>query len=174
VGEGERDTRQKRLLIFACWIIVGGALGVLASPVVFSLWFDLGWRKPVADWLVARGMAQVAVYWSQAWLHVPEWLIVGLASIAAAVLVRRQLLPKITLFCISFVLVPYLGAIASGYNPLAFGARIFAKSLLWNVSVISLGIALAVSISAVRARRASMRRRGFDVSATAQPADPVD
>lgn len=159
--------RQKPLLVFACWIIAGGALGVLASTVVFSLWFDLGWRKPVANWLVARGMAQVAVYWSQAWLRLPEWLIVGLASIAAAVLVRRQLLPKITLFCISFVLAPYLGAIASGFNPLAFGARVFAASLLWNVSVISLGIALAVSISAVRTRLANTHRRGFDVSAAA-------
>ena len=166
--------RQKPLLIFACWVIAGGALGVLTTTVLFSLWFDLGWRKPVADWLMARGMAQVAVYWSQAWLRLPQWLIVGLASIAAAVLVRRQLLPKITLSCISFVLVPYLAGIASGFNPLAFGARAFAITLLWNVSVISVGIALAVSISAMRARRANTHRRGFDVSAAARPADPVD
>src|SRR5687768_17529139 len=121
--------RQKRLLLFACWMIVGGALGVLASTLLFSLWFDLGWRKPVADWLSARGMSRIAGYWGLAWLHLLDWLIVGLASIAAAVFVRRELLPKITLFCVSFVLAPHLVATASGFNPLAFGARAFATTL---------------------------------------------
>ena len=152
--------RKKSLFVFSGWIIAGAAMGVLGSTVLFNLWFRLGWRRPVARWLLAHGAGQITGYWDLVWLHLVDWLIVGSVSVAAALFVRRQLVLKTSLFCLSYVLAPFLISIANGYDPFGYGPRVFAMSLLSNGSSIALGITLAVLLGALRSR-SKTDRRGF-------------
>jgi hypothetical protein len=160
---------MKRFLVFLGWAVAGGALGALSSTFLFRFWFKLGWREPVANWLAARGLGRVAGYWGLAWVYLPDWSIISLVSVVAALLVRRQLLPKITLFCVSFALVPWCIAVASGFNFSAFGPRALLRIGLWNFSVIAVGIALAVSVSTIRKRLTNAHQRGFELSAANHP-----
>lgn len=154
---------MKRVLTFLAWFIGGGLLGALSRFVLFPLWFDLGWRAPVAEQLSAAGLSQVAVYWGFAWLHVPDWLIIGFTSIIAALVVHRSLLTKLALFFTAFLLVPLLVEIGSEFDPLAGGTRAFLRTTSWRLSGVALGLALAVLTRFIRARVTHEQLRGFGV-----------
>ncbi|CAN5681148.1 hypothetical protein BH09PLA1_BH09PLA1_15900 [soil metagenome] len=155
---------MRRLWIYLAWIFVGGAIGALTSTILFSWWFQLGWRAPIGDWLLSMGLWRMAGAWGLVWLHIPDWLILGTVGAGAACLIRRRLFTKLAVFSIAFTVVPWMMAVWSGWRP---GSMISSLLFVWLTDVCSaviVSVGSAALITATAGRRIRRTARGFDVN----------
>ena len=77
---------MKRIAIVLGLVVVGGALAPVVDATLGTPWVGLGWRKPVADWLVSKGVSTtVAAYWGLVWILLPTWA----AALAAGAVIGR-------------------------------------------------------------------------------------
>ena len=124
---------------------VGAAAAVVADCLLSVLWFDLGWRKPVADWMIAVGMPTgIAAYWAMVWVDLPNWvaaLCIGL--VVGAMRRKSSWVGSALATCVGFMLTPHLLMFAAGYHPwVAVEFSVAVKTFLWgavSVPLIFLG-----------------------------------
>ncbi|HDZ21660.1 hypothetical protein LCGC14_0340130 [marine sediment metagenome] len=65
---------MKRIAFWALVFLAGGLLAPVVDMTLGPLWFSLGWRRPVVDWLLSKGLPpRVASYWSIVWIMLPDW-----------------------------------------------------------------------------------------------------
>ena len=69
-------------------VILGTALPLLNVFFISPWWIDLGWRRPVAEWLLSIGVS--SRYWGLIWLHIPDWTIALLLGVCGAFFLRRK------------------------------------------------------------------------------------
>ena len=76
-----KGTFVRNAAIATCAALFGGGVAFLSDVHVFPFWFDLGWRQPVANWIMAIGLGDaIAAYWNNK-ISVPH---AGLADSHAA------------------------------------------------------------------------------------------
>jgi hypothetical protein len=91
--------------IAACAALFGGGAAFLSDVYFFPFWFDLGWRQPVANWIMAIGLGDaIAAYWNKIWFHMPDWLIATLLGILVGLCVRKTWLVASLCCGLAFVL----------------------------------------------------------------------
>ncbi len=65
---------MKRAAFWVLLFLAGGLVGLIIDATVGTLWVGLEWRKPVADWLLSKGVPSiVAAYWGLIWIRLPDW-----------------------------------------------------------------------------------------------------
>jgi hypothetical protein len=123
----------KRFTSYILWFFAGAVLGVIADTVLANLWVQLGWRQPIANWLVSHGFStRLAAYWGSIYLHLPNWFIASIVSFCGGFYIRRQPVVSLLMFGFGFVVIPLFVAMAAGFNPAVFGLVIFLHTLIWD------------------------------------------
>ena len=133
---------MKAIRRYAIAFAIGAGAVLLAELALFPLWFGLGWRKPIADWMVGIGLpTTIASKWGMVWVNLPNWAMALCAGLLSAAIHRRSQWLRMTLVtCASFMLVPHLlPLLAFGYHPwFAFGASTAARTFMWESVAIPL------------------------------------
>ncbi len=132
---------MKNTVILFLSFLAGGAAVLLSGMLLFPLWFDLGWRKPIADWLVGLGHQRLAAYWNLVWFNLPEWCVAFVVGILLGIIIRRPRWLLTAVVCgVGFVIVPHLFILITlGVHPwMFFGFKMAAFTFLWNLAAIPL------------------------------------
>ena len=142
--------------------IVGGAIGWLASTVLFEAWFALGWGKPVANWFVVSGVEWLAAFWWMVWVNAVDFIVFGMAATIVGVLAKRRWLVKLIVMSLGFVVTPWGWSIVSGFNPFMVGGRILTLILLQKIALVAMGVAVSLLARRIFVRR--KKQEGFPVT----------
>jgi hypothetical protein len=129
---------MKRFTPYILWFVAGAVLGVITNNLLGALWIQLGWRQPIADWLVSRGFPHLAGYWGLVWLQLPDWFIVTVVGICGGIFIRRQPIVSLLMLGVGFVVVPVVVTAIAGFSPLAFGIGVLLTGLMWDCTSIVL------------------------------------
>jgi len=139
---------MKRVAFWVGLFLGAGLLEIVIGVTVGIAWIDLGWRKPVADWLGAQGVpGWIAGYWGLVWIKLPDWvaLFVLGAVIGRMSRPKRWLRHALAVGC-GFIAYPvicsisYCLCLAESDGSLAVGA--FWSSMAWDsVSLLLLVLA---------------------------------
>lgn len=99
---------MRKTFLISLIFLVGSIIGLLNNFFV-NFWIDLGWRRPVADWLVHLGYERLAGYWGLVWINLPIWFSALITGIILGVIIAGlNWLRTATVFAIGFVLTPEL------------------------------------------------------------------
>ncbi len=115
--------------------LLGGALALLNDIYLFQYWMELGWRRPVGEWLTEVGVGNVGIYyWGIVWLRLPEWLIAVFLGVCAGLLLRKRWTIGAIPCALAFVLTGDVFLfILSEQNPVAwFGPDYVLQHALWK------------------------------------------
>jgi len=123
---------MKRFAPYILWFVAGAVLGVVVNNLLGALWLQLGWRQPVADWLVASGLPTLAGYWGLIWLDLPNWLAVAIVGICGGIFIRRHPFISLLIFSIGFVTMPTVVAMIARFSPAAFDSSVWFRVAMWN------------------------------------------
>jgi hypothetical protein len=146
--------RVKRFTSHILWFVAGAVLGVISNTVLANLWFQLGWRQPIADWLVSHGFStMLAAYWGSMYLHLPDWFLVTVVSICGGIFIRRQLIVSLLMFGFGFVVIPFFVTVIAGFDPTVFGLAIFLRTLIWDSITILLVLLFGTLSHQLRMRK---------------------
>lgn len=130
---------MKKLAIPILLVLAGIAVAAVNDFTLGSLWTNLGWRKPVADWLLSIGLSPpVAGWWSVMWIKLPDWAVALLCGVPIGLFAAPTKWTRFA-FCFGAGLVLYPGYFAVSYclrlmdydSSLAFGT--FWRLLALNV-----------------------------------------
>ena len=145
----------KRGLLWLVWLLGGGALGLFYSMVLFRWWFDLGFRQPLADWLASIGLGRVAGYWSLVWLHLIDWVLLGLAGGIIGLTVKRGWIGIVLAVSLDYVIVPMIRDIFEGINGvgMAWEHGFFGLLIFRDFLTIAVGISAAAVMRVMRRKR---------------------
>jgi len=158
----EDELRPRRFagsaVLIAGTILCGWVLDVINSVFIFPLWFQLGWRRPVQDWLISIGWGSIAGSFGMVWVHTTDWLLAAVFGIAIGVLVPRRWL--LVSFCggVSFAYATYF-LLSSTLSLLSqFGLSVLASVLAWKVPSVLLVMGMAfLSSRMIRDRQHRVR-----------------
>lgn len=115
--------------------IAGLLAGWTVSMWLFGLWFDLGWRKPVADWLLAHGYVWLVPKWGLIWINMPYWALMSVAASILSFVWPRRWFGVSTTFAFSLVAAPYTASWLLGVDWASiYGIEVLVKTLLWDVA----------------------------------------
>jgi uncharacterized protein YacL len=143
----------KKFTSHILWFVAGAALGFITSTLLVDLWVQLGWQRPIADWLVLHGFPALAGYWVLIWLHLPDWFIASVISICGGFCIRRQPIVSLLMFGFGFIVIPLLVAMIAGFNPTVLGFTIFLRTLIWDGITILLVLAFGILSYQLRTRK---------------------
>ena len=123
---------------------MGSLLFRMLIAVEFSsIWIDLGWRKPVAEWFIAHGCGRIAGYWGVMWVNMPQLLLSFIVGLLSGLLLRSRWFLAAGVSCLGFFMIPeIMGALymwTEGVYPLPFISTCVAIiGLLFDVANITL------------------------------------
>jgi hypothetical protein len=120
---------MKRFMPHILWFVAGAILGIAASTVLHELWFRLGWRQPVAEWLASQGQTALAGHWGLVWLHLPDCLVAAVVGICAGLIMKRQPVVPLLMFGIGFVVAPLVVSFVMGFDFTVFGPAVSARAI---------------------------------------------
>lgn len=75
----------------------------LVMCVLFTLWNNLGWRRPIMEWLIGHGLAPLTKYAVIVWVRFPAWSTVAAVAYILALVRPRDGIINATVFSIAFV-----------------------------------------------------------------------
>lgn len=78
----------KHAVVSVVAALCGGALALLNAIYLSQYWIELGWRRPVGEWLNEVGVGNV--YLGIVWILLPEWLIAVFLGVCAGLLLRKR------------------------------------------------------------------------------------
>ena len=128
-------------------IALGTALcGVLLDVFVISmclspLWFQLGWDRPVNDWLISLGLGSIAGHWGMVWIYLPNWLIASLFGLAIGLCVPKRWFLASLIGGISFTFGSY--PLLAVTNPSGFFLMTIPVVLAWRIPSVLLVVGTA-------------------------------
>ncbi|MCH7987998.1 MAG: hypothetical protein IID46_02475 [Planctomycetes bacterium] len=143
------------LAIPICAAFIGGAVSFI-NAVYFTLpWMELGWRRPVQDWLVDIGLGSVAGYWGIVWLFLPEWILAGILGVCIGLCLREKWLIAAISCAFAFISATDLIIYFSGEDdPTSwFSADVSMTILLWRMPSFFILAAAAYMFSGSREDR---------------------
>jgi hypothetical protein len=129
---------MKNSVVVIVAFTVGGAFAIF-NELLLPLWCDLGWRKPVSDWLVSLDFGQLAAYWGLVWINLPAWCLAFILGMLTGVASRGKNWFRNAVVCgIGFMLVPHLYWLGGGHPWALFDFKIGLLTLLWNLGSVPL------------------------------------
>ena len=126
---------MKTIREYAVPFAVGVAAALLAELLLSPFWSSLGWRKPVADWMVAIGIpAIIAAYWGMVWVNLSSWIVAVGAGLVVGSMSRQSSWVGFALAtCLGFMLTPHLLVLSVGYHIwVASELSVAVTVFLWN------------------------------------------
>lgn len=135
--------------IVATTVLCGGAFQLLIDIYLFPHWLNLGWGRPIAEWLVAIGCGDtVAAYSGLVWDRLPEWMIAVLLGVCAGLCLRKKWPIGAIPCALAFAFTSDLFLLLAGeeHPAVLFGFRVVIRTALWELPSIVL-LVLAASAS---------------------------
>ncbi len=99
---------QRRVLGLLAALIGAAIAATVIVPILLKSWLSLGWRKPVADWLVGRGWETIAGCWGMVWVSIPEWSVAFFVGASVYTLSRCRPRAYLTAACLGFLVIPHI------------------------------------------------------------------
>ena len=138
--------------------VCGGVLGIVNASYLTYFWCVLGWRQPVANWMISIGLGEtIAFYWwGNVWFQIPLWVLAAVLGIITGLCVSKRWFIASLSCALAFVFTPDLVLfVMSQENPITlFGWDVFIAAQCWNVPSVAIIVLLAfLSSRIVRNRR---------------------
>jgi len=135
----------------------GGAFELLIEIYIFPHWLNLGWERPVTEWLVAMGCSDtVAAYWRIAWDRLPERLIAVFLGVCAGLCLRKKWPIGAIPCALAFAFTSDLFLLLAGeeHPAVLFGFKVAIQTALWEIpSMVLLVLAASASSRIENGRR---------------------
>lgn len=151
----------KSIVLIAGAFLGGLALDMVNSMFVLPFWIQLGFRRPVQDWLISIGLGSLAGYYGMVWIQITDWLLAALYGIVIGILFPRRWL--LASFCggISFAYATFFLLSSPFSLATQFGLSAFVFVLAWKVPSVLLVVGTAYLASrTIRERQHRVRGGG--------------
>lgn len=137
-----RHRFRNRFLIALSSLAAGVGLWFVDVHFVSPLWFDLGLRRPVAEWFFDHGFSDwFAAQWGLVWIHIPGWMIAGITGLALGYIFRRRWLFAVVPCAVGYVFVVdlYLRLTDEAYSDMlaAFDSEAKLRALMWRLPTVA-------------------------------------
>ena len=131
---------MKRTTFWVLLFLAGGLLALVIDVTLGTLWVSLEWRRPVADWLLSKGLPPtVAANWAMVWIKLPDWTVLLLLGAVIGRMARSGKWFRHALVVgggfIAYSLIytiPYCLRLADYDGSLAMGT--FWRSMAWDLT----------------------------------------
>ena len=133
----------------------GVATSLFVSPLTLIAWIDLGWRRPVQDWMIAHGAGTFAGYFGLFSIEIPDYTTAILGGGVIGIVAWERWWQLSLVYSGAMFAWPYMSMTLDGSISLILNtkASVVATLLLLNSGIIPLALAGAFLASRPQRRR---------------------
>jgi len=152
-------TKQQRQL-HTILTMLSGVVIYFVSPLLLIPWANLGWRRPVQDWMIAHGVGSFAGHFGLFYIQIPDYIMAIIVGAVIGVVAWNRWWQLSLIYSGIVIVLPYLvmildGSISYFSNPSAW---LIVYLLLLHFAIIPLVLTAAILTSKPQRRR-NVRRK---------------
>ena len=104
----ERNVKRKTAMLGCVAALSGAAVAFLVSAFILDVWINLGWRRPIQDWMTAHGVGWLAGHFGVLYILIPDYTLALTGGIVAGFLLFGRWWQSALLYSGSMFVFPYV------------------------------------------------------------------